>query len=265
MCCSSDSIPSQRALAPVATMTASGAVLVVADPDPERLLREVDASVTSSVTYSAPNRSACRRKSDIISGPHDPVGVAGIVLDVARDHQLAAPGEALDHEGLQVGARGVQRGRIAGGATADDDQLTDVLVAQRSAPLRKSVCSSKRDRAAGCSSGIEPGTTGKDGSHDLHRHRQRPARPFGLPGGERLRDQPLYRPGSIVDRRPRRGPRRSSTLSSPSSRKRPSRARHPGVQARAEATTLRGSGPGGTASSTGTDQGRRHLCLVRRR
>ena len=38
-------------------------------------------------------------------GPHDPVGVARVVLDVARDHQLAAPLEPLDHERLQVGAR----------------------------------------------------------------------------------------------------------------------------------------------------------------
>ena len=37
--------------------------------------------------------------------------------------------------------------------------------------------------------------------HDHHRHRQRPARPFGLPGRERLRDQPLHRPGPIVDAR----------------------------------------------------------------
>ena len=129
LCCSSDSIPSQRALAPVATMTARERYS--SSPTQTRNgCSEKSTRVTSSVTYSAPNRSAWRRKSDIISGPHDPVGVAGVVLDVAGDHQLAAPGEALDDEGLEVGARGVERGRIAGGAAADDDQLTDVLVAQ---------------------------------------------------------------------------------------------------------------------------------------
>ena len=72
-------------------------------------------------------------------GPHHAVGVPGVVLDVARDHQLAAPLKALDHERLQVGARRVQRGRIAGRPTADDDQLPDVLIAQ-SSPLKISFC-----------------------------------------------------------------------------------------------------------------------------
>ena len=132
------------------------AVLVVADPDPERLLGEVDAGdVVGHVLRAEPLGLAPEVGHHLRA--HDPVGVAGVVLDVAGDHQLAAPGEALDHERLQVGARRVERGRVAGGAAADDDQLTDVLVAQRSAPLRKSVCSSKRDRAAGCSSGIDRG------------------------------------------------------------------------------------------------------------
>src|SRR5581483_3256494 len=43
-----------------------------------------------------------------------------------RDHQLAAPAEAFDHERLQVGARGVESRGVAGGAAADDDQVANV-------------------------------------------------------------------------------------------------------------------------------------------
>src|SRR6185436_9353825 len=38
---------------------------------------------------------------------HDSLGEAGIVLDVSRVLELAAPLEPLDHERLQVGAGGV--------------------------------------------------------------------------------------------------------------------------------------------------------------
>ena len=59
-------------------------------------------------------------------GAHHAVGEAGVVLDVGRLLQQAAPGEALDHERAQVGARGVQRGRVAGRSAADDDHVLDV-------------------------------------------------------------------------------------------------------------------------------------------
>ena len=59
--------------------------------------------------------------------PHDAFRVAGVVLDVARDHQLAAPLEALDHERREVGTRGVEGRRVAGRTSADDDELTYVV------------------------------------------------------------------------------------------------------------------------------------------
>ena len=74
-----------------------------------------------------PKRSAWSRSSCIISGPMMPSRIAGVVLDVGRLLQQAAPGEALDHERLQVRARGVQRGRVAGGPAADDDDVLDRL------------------------------------------------------------------------------------------------------------------------------------------
>ena len=57
--------------------------------------------------------------------PHDPLGVARVVLDVGRVLQLAAPLEALEDERLEVGARGVERRRVAGGPAADDDHVLD--------------------------------------------------------------------------------------------------------------------------------------------
>ena len=60
-------------------------------------------------------------------GALDDVGEARIVLDVGRDHQLAAGLEAGDQHRLEHGARGVDRGRVAGGSRADDDELGVVV------------------------------------------------------------------------------------------------------------------------------------------
>ena len=100
-----------------------GAVLVVADPDAERALGEVDLRHVVGDVLGA---EALRLVAELLHHlrPHHAVRVARVVLDVARDHQLAAPLEALDHERAQVGARAVQRCGVPGGAAADDDQLT---------------------------------------------------------------------------------------------------------------------------------------------
>ena len=58
---------------------------------------------------------------------HDPLGVAGVVLDVGRVLQLPAPLEALEDERLEVGAGGVEGGGVAGRAAADDDHVLDLL------------------------------------------------------------------------------------------------------------------------------------------
>ena len=92
-----------------------GAVLVVADPDAVRALREVDLRhvVGDEVRAEALGLAAevCHHLR-----AHDALGVARVVLHVARDHQLAAPVEALDHERLQVRACSVKGGRIPGRA-----------------------------------------------------------------------------------------------------------------------------------------------------
>ena len=62
-------------------------------------------------------------------GAHDAAaGKPGVVLDLGRLLQQAAPEEALDDERLEVRARGVQRRRVAGRAAADDDHVLDSAV-----------------------------------------------------------------------------------------------------------------------------------------
>jgi len=79
-------------------------VLGLVDPDPERLLAEVDARDVVRDELAA---EALRLPAELGHhlGPHHAVRVARVILDVARDHQLAAPLETLDDERLQVGAR----------------------------------------------------------------------------------------------------------------------------------------------------------------
>ena len=108
-----------------------GDVLGLVDPDPERSLGEVDAG-DLLVRNSAPKRDAWARKSAISSGPMMPSGKPGIVLDVGGEHQLPTGliGRrrrlALDHERVEVGAGGVDRGGQPGGAGPDDDHVADV-------------------------------------------------------------------------------------------------------------------------------------------
>ena len=56
-------------------------------------------------------------------GTLDHVREARIVLDVGGDHELAAGLEAGDQHRFEQRAGGVDRGRVAGRAGADDDEL----------------------------------------------------------------------------------------------------------------------------------------------
>ena len=84
---------------------------------------------TSTSTIRVPNRSACSRNLRHQLRAEDPVGEARVVLDVARDHQLAAGHDAGEDDRLEIGARGVDRRGQAGRARADDQDLGPVLVA----------------------------------------------------------------------------------------------------------------------------------------
>jgi hypothetical protein len=57
----------------------------------------------------------------------DALGEAGVVVDVRRDHELAAGTEPLDHERRQVGAGGVEGGRVPGRPAADDQEVVHVV------------------------------------------------------------------------------------------------------------------------------------------
>ena len=104
-----------------------GAVFVVADPDAVGALGKVDLGhVVGDEVGSEPLGLAAELLHHL--GAEDAFGVPRVVLNVARDHQLAAPVEALDHERLQVGARSVKGGGVAGRAPADDDHFAVVVL-----------------------------------------------------------------------------------------------------------------------------------------
>src|SRR5207253_68859 len=100
-------------------------ILVALDPDPERPLGEVDPGhVVGDELGTETLRLATELRHHLRA--HDPVGVTRVVFDVTRDHKLAAPAEALDHERPQVRARSVKGRGIAGGPSSDHDHITYV-------------------------------------------------------------------------------------------------------------------------------------------
>src|SRR5204863_5638576 len=109
----------------------AGAVLVLADPDAvdaARLVRELDArDLVGDEARAEALRLLAELRHQLWT--QDPVGEAGVVLDLRGLLEQAAPEEALDHERTQIGARRVQRGRVSGGAATDDDYVLDVLLA----------------------------------------------------------------------------------------------------------------------------------------
>ena len=100
-------------------------VLVVAHPHAKRPLGEVDLRHVVGQVLGAESLGLAPEVLHHLRA-EDAARIAGVVLDVAGDHELAAEGDALDHEGVQVGARSVERGRVSGRAAADDDQVSDV-------------------------------------------------------------------------------------------------------------------------------------------
>ena len=140
---SSESSPSQRAVAPVATITDRAWYSSSSTQTRNGRSREVDARHVVGDELRAEALGLAAELGHHLR-PHDPVGVARVVLDVARDHQLAAPAEALDHERLQVRARRVEGCGVTGRASADHDQIT--YVAHVGSSLERLVCCIKRFR-----------------------------------------------------------------------------------------------------------------------
>ena len=56
-------------------------------------------------------------------GTLDRLGEARIILDIGGDGELAARLDALDEHGLKHGARRIDRGGVACGAGADDENF----------------------------------------------------------------------------------------------------------------------------------------------
>ena len=83
--------------------------------------RAKSTRVASFSIMVAPKRSACSRNFCISSGPWMPIREARIVLDVGGDHQLAHRHVAGDHEGLEIGASGIDGGGQPRRPGADDD------------------------------------------------------------------------------------------------------------------------------------------------
>ena len=80
----------------------------------------------------------------------DAVRKARVVLDVARDHQLAARRRTGEHDGLEVGARGVDGGREPGRPGPDDDDLGFVRpAADRNRRARRTPGRARRTNAIG--------------------------------------------------------------------------------------------------------------------
>src|SRR5690606_16368109 len=102
-------------------------LVVVAGPEAERSLREIDA-----VNVFGPDLDALTEPlvTEVLHQrrARDFLGEARVVLDVVGDHQLTAEdpaaGQPLEHEGLQVRSGRVDACRVAGGTRADDDDLS---------------------------------------------------------------------------------------------------------------------------------------------
>ncbi len=111
-----------------------GTKLLALDPDAEGALGEVDAGDVVGDELDVEALCLAAELGHHL-GAHDTVGIPRVVLDVARDHQLAAPVEALDHQRLEIRPRRVQGGCIARRAPADDDQIAYVAHASPSSNI----------------------------------------------------------------------------------------------------------------------------------
>ena len=111
-------------------------MLVLADVDAKGTLGEIDPR---DVVRQELRVEALRLAPEVLHhlGAENPVGVAGIVLDVTRDHQLSAPLDALDHERPEICPGRVQGSRVTGRPPAHDDYVTHCRLAQRSSNSRE--------------------------------------------------------------------------------------------------------------------------------
>ena len=168
-----------------------GAVFDPAGPDAERALPEVDpVHVHVEDPRPEPLRLGAERGHEI--GTLDPVREARVVLDVAREHQLAAGRRAGDDDGREVRPCRVDRRREAGRPGADDDHGRFDRPRRLAVHARADGCrrrGAERDRGAGAGDRAGVGA--------------RPRRCAEVDGeARRLRGRGTFGHGVIVARRP---------------------------------------------------------------
>jgi hypothetical protein len=124
----SDSRPSQRACAPVAMITVSA----------EKVLPPRQVDFADQIVFDQLGADMFGLGLHLLHQPRalDGFGETRIVLDIRGDGHLAALGQAGYHERLQVGARRVDRRRIARRTGADDQDLGVVVFSHANAPSR---------------------------------------------------------------------------------------------------------------------------------
>ena len=90
--------------------------------------------VTTSWMISVPHMLGLGLELVHQPGALDRLGEARIILDIGGDGELPAGLHAGDQHGLQPGARGIDRGGIAGRAGTEDEKARAVGVGQGSIP-----------------------------------------------------------------------------------------------------------------------------------
>src|SRR5271155_2255149 len=99
---------------------------VVADPDRKRPPAQIDRFYVVSDDLGTLKRRLFSKGFHQV-WPGDLLRKPWIVFDVVRDHELPArdpaSGQALEHQGLQVGARRIDGRGVASRARSDDDDV----------------------------------------------------------------------------------------------------------------------------------------------
>jgi hypothetical protein len=100
-------------------------VLVVADPHPVQAALLGGGLELGGVVGQEARAEALGLVAHLLHqlGAHDALAEPGVVLDVGRLLEQPAPQPPFDDQRRKIRARGVEGGRVAGRAAADDDDL----------------------------------------------------------------------------------------------------------------------------------------------
>jgi hypothetical protein len=105
----------------------AGLALLLVTPEPEGAPREIDpVDGLREDPGSEPQRLRAEPLAQL--GARDPLGEPREILDIGGGGELTAGGdaachEAFEHDGVEVGARCIDRGGVCGRAASDDDNV----------------------------------------------------------------------------------------------------------------------------------------------